>query len=552
MAYKKLRSCFSNPSLLFSIVEILIIVVLAVSWIFFKYPFKIGLYLTWEGAYRMSEGQLPFRDFGLPMGGFYWVIPAVFFKLFGPALLSLIKAQAFINILSGLAFRSILKSLSVAPAIRVSAVLLFCLSFSFKNFWPWYNHTVIVFGLIALAFLLRGFFASSLKKRYLLLAWAGVFTYVSFFTKQDGGGLVFFICLFLVLYTSWVDGRWSFLATYLLPFMVLTGATVLYFSQWDFHHWFNYGQLPHNARVDKNDIIDKFMTDSAWLRFYMVVIALQAFHRFKDWRSFVTDRYYMIFLLLTLGILCMAVIYQITSYTPEEGNIFFHAFAFVFIASNLADGLRINVRSLKVAVLLLTGVALWWSQSYWTRIKRLVISSNNVKTHITSPTGENVVNMHNAVMPRRDTNLVEMNEWIYTDLPTLKGIKVPPPSAEGIKRIMNMDLVKSGRDLKVLNMSELTMLAKEIPYKPEAGPALPLWYHLGVGMFNRDAETLEKRIRENYYDLVLFEDLPELNHFFPYRVQKVLKEHYQLVDSFLAPRSVTQGFIEVYVKKEVE
>ncbi len=551
MAHKKIRAYLNNPAIP-SIVEILLIVVLATAWIFFKFPYRIGLYLSWEGAYRISEGQIPFRDFGLPMGGFYWIIPAIFIKLFGPAMLSLVKAQAFINILCGLAFRSILKSLSVPPAIRISAILVLCLSFSFRNYWPWYNHTVIVFGFIALAFLLRGLFASGVKSARVNLILAGVFTYISFFTKQDGGGLIFLICLFLILYTSWLEGKWSFLIAYLAPLALLTSITVLYFSQWNFHYWFNYGQLPHNARVDKDDIIDMFMADSIWLRFYLFIILLQVFRQFKGWKSFITDKHNMIFLLLTLGILCMAVIYQITSYTPEDCNIFFHAFAFAFIVSNMVSVFHIDTRSFKFAVLLSAGVSLWWSQMYWIRVKRLIITPTNARQHITSPTGENVVNIHNAVMLRQDTNRVEIGDWVYTDLPTLKNIKVPPPSAEGIKRIMELDLVKNKPDLKVLNMSELTTLAKEIPYQQETGPDFPLWYHLGVGMFNRDAEAFEKKIKENYYDLVLFEDLPELNHFYPYRVQKVLKEHYLQIDSFLAPRSTAQGFIEVYVKKEVE
>lgn len=549
MKQKNIRAYLNHP-VIPSALEVLIIVVLAMVPLLMSFPYKVGIYLTWEGAYRISEGQIPFRDFGLPMGGFYWIIPALFVKLFGPGLLSLIKAQVFINILSGLAFRSILKSLSVVPAIRISGVLVFCLSFSFRNYWPWYNHTVIVFGFIALAFLLRGIFAPGVRNARINLILAGIFTYISFFTKQDGGGLIFLICLFLIVYNSWFEKKWSFIVFYLAPLVLLTSLTVLYFSQWNFHYWFNYGQLPHNARVDKNDIIDIFMADSGWLRFYTFIILIQIFWQFKDWKSFVSDKRYITFLLLTLGILCMAAIYQVTSYTPEDCNIFFHAFAYIFIVSNMVSVFRMDTRSFKFASLLVAGALLWWSQIYWLHMKRLFITSTNVNRHITSPTGENVVNMHNAIMYRKDTNRVEMGEWVYTDLPTLKKVKLPPPTADGIKRIMQLDLVKNNPDLKVLNMSELTTLAKEIPYQLERGADFPLWYHLGVGMFNRDAEMLEKKIKENYYDLVLFEDLPELNNFYPYRVQKVLQEQYQLVDSFLAPRSTVQGFVEVYIRKE--
>src|SRR5215467_10195003 len=105
--------------------EILLIILLACVPLFIRLPYRVNIFLSWEGAYRMSKGQLPFRDFGIPLGGMYWVIPAIFFKIFGPAMVTLIKAQVFINIVSGLAFRSILRSLAVNPGVRLASVLLF-------------------------------------------------------------------------------------------------------------------------------------------------------------------------------------------------------------------------------------------------------------------------------------------------------------------------------------------------------------------------------------------------------------------------------------------
>src|SRR6476619_4454222 len=123
----------------------------------------------------------------MPMGYMFWVIPAIFFKIFGTQMITLVKAQVFINILSGLAFRSILKSLSVQPGVRLLSVLLYCASFSFFNFWPWYNHTVIVYEMIGLAFLTNYLFRE--RKHWVLLSLSALFLFFSFFTKQDGGGL---------------------------------------------------------------------------------------------------------------------------------------------------------------------------------------------------------------------------------------------------------------------------------------------------------------------------------------------------------------------------
>ncbi len=116
------------------------------------FPYRLNIFLSYEGAYRLYQGHVPYKDFGIPMGYMYWVIPAIFFKIFGPYMMSLVKAQVFINIIAGLSFRAIFKHLSLRPGIRFLSVLLFCISYSFLNYWPWYNHTVIVYELAALAF----------------------------------------------------------------------------------------------------------------------------------------------------------------------------------------------------------------------------------------------------------------------------------------------------------------------------------------------------------------------------------------------------------------
>lgn len=151
------------------------------------------------------------------------------------------------------------------------------------------------------------------------------------------------------------------------------------------------------------------------------------------------------------------------------------------------------------------------------------------------------------------TKDIPSDQWIECGLPAFRKITMPPSTAEGIQRLMKMDLVAHNKgDLKVLNMSELTPLAAEIPYQLERNGHLPLWYHLGVGMFNRQADTLESRIGEHYYDLVLFEYLPTLNNFYPFRVRDSLMRHYQMIDSFMAPRRglETRGTIEVYVSNQ--
>jgi len=529
-------------------IELLIICFLAIVPLFIHLPYRVNIFLSWEGAYRISQGQLPFRDFGTPLGGMYWVIPALFFRIFGTGLFVLIIAQVFINIISGLAFRSILRSLSVDAGIRLAAVLLFCVSYSFFNFWPWYNHSVIVYELVGLAFVLSYMQGGG---AWWKLGLGALFVLCSFLTKQDGGGLAILTALVLLGYHGLQSRRWMPLVVFAGSFVALCLIVMLPLARYGFGYWFNHGQPPHTARVSPFDIVAEFFGASQWIKFYIAFIALLLIFRYRSWKGLVEDRGTVLIVLLTVCILGEASVLQVTSYTPPDNNIFFQSFGFMCVLSLLAPLLPVRMGSLRVSVVLCCCVLLWWSGVWWKYTQRVAGKFLASKV-AASPTGENVINKDTYMINRDTVKDIPTEQWIECGLPAFRKITMPAPTVDGIHRLMEMPLVKGGRggDLKVLNMSELTPLAEEIPYKLERNPRLPLWFHLGVGMFNRQADSFETRIRAHYYDLVLFEYVPTLNNFYPFRVRDSLQVHYSQVDSFMAPRrgGETQGVIEVFVK----
>lgn len=527
--------------------DIFFILLLAVVPLFVTFPYRVNIFLSWEGAYRISEGQLPFRDFGTPLGGMYWVIPGIFFKIFGPQMVSLIKAQVFINIISGLAFRSILKSLDVHAGIRYISVLLYCISFSFFNFWPWYNHSVIVYEFIGLAFLFRYLSNATAPRALFFALLGGVFMFFSFMTKQDGGAMGFLIGAALAAYHAFTNKVWKGLLLYGTGFVALLVLVIATLGPNGFGYWFNHGQAPHSARVVPFDLLDEFFTGSEWIKFYLAIIfilMIPRFNRFKDWLN---DKGEVMFFLLTMAILLEASVFQVTSYTPPDNNIFFHSFAFAFILYRLSKLALLDFAKPLTLFIGFAGLMLWWSEVYWKYIQRIAARALPPSEEVVSATGENVVNKKTYMIhpPAKD---VPMEQWTFSKLKTLEKIYMPQPTVDGIERLMNMQVLKK-QDPKVLNMSELTSLAAEVPFKLEKGSEYPLWYHLGVGMFNKQAALFESKISRKEYDLVLFEYIPTLNNFYPFRTRDSLKVHYQLVDSFLAPRrGDTQGMIEVYTK----
>jgi len=529
----------------FFITEIAIIVLLALVPLFTTFPYRVNIFLSWEGAYRISQGQIPYKDFGMPLGYMYWVIPAIFFKLFGVQMITLVKAQVFINIISGFAFRSILQSLNVQPGIRVLSVLLYCLSFSFFNFWPWYNHTVIVYEVIALAFLMKYFFSAG--KKWAWLSLSALFTFFSFFTKQDGGALAFMLCIALLLYYCIQEKKWSPLLIYVVSFLVAALAIITPLLPYNFEYWFNHGQAPHSSRISILEIVNEFFMGSQWIKFYLFIIGLQVIAHYKKRSDLIIDKKTTVFVILTLGILAEAAILQVTSYTPPDNNIFFHSFAFAFILSLLANYLHLDFYRPKLLLIGCFGLLLWWSGVFWKYLQRIVQRTLPGKEAATS-TQENIVNRNTYIL-YPPTSEIPLTQWTYSGLKSFEKIYMPKPTIDGIQRLLNMNILMTKKDIRVLNMTELTPLAVELPYKTETGPDVPLWYHLGVSMFNREAKMYEQRLINQHYDLVLFEYVPSLNNFFPFRVRDTLKHHYQKVDSFPAPRrGDTQGTIEVFLK----
>ncbi len=536
-----IKKSLSERTLLFF--EIFIAVVFSITPLFFSFPYRINLFLAWEGAYRLSEGQIPFRDFGMPLGYAFWVIPAIFFKIFGASLHTLIIAQSFINLVSIFFFRSILRLLGVRPVFILLSVFVFCLSYSFINFWPWYNHSVFVYELIGLYFLLAAMLNSNTsKKRFIFLALSALFVFLSFFTKQDGGALAIALTFTLLLYFSYVEKTLKYLGFFLGACCIIAAIFIVPLLSYDFGYWFNHGQPPHYSRLNLMDFMHQIFRFSVWEKFYLLAVLIIGINKIHRFQSFLYDHKEALFFLLTLGILIQALLVQVTSYIPHNVNVYFHSFAFAYIISNI----RFNVDFAKpvflMAALLL--VFFWWSSDYWKYGERVVKKFLPVAE---AQEEENVVS-RNTWMVGQDTTFADRSQWVISKYDAFKRIYMPQETVAGIDRMMAMDLLKKN-SLKVLNMTELTPLAREIGYELEKGSRYPLWFHQGVAFFDREVDYFCQKIEQQEYDLILFQTIPYLNNFFPYEVRDCIQEHYIMKDRFLAPREIPDSFVEVYIRK---
>src|SRR6267142_2560182 len=256
----------------FLLIDLILVLPFLLIPLIINLPYRVNIFLTYEGAYRMLLGQVPFRDFGQPLGYGFWLVPFLFFKLFGPTFLSLVKAQVFINLVSLAALRGILYNLKLKPIAITLTLLVFCLLYVIYNFWPWYNHMVVVFELVAFYFLTS--FSNARRKWvypvYLVLA--GFFCFMTLFTKQDVGGICLLFSLFMLGYIGLREKSVKPLLVFIVSFGITGALFIIPFLRHDFLYWFNYGQPPHSSRISIGLLLSVFFANSILETVYLFIL----------------------------------------------------------------------------------------------------------------------------------------------------------------------------------------------------------------------------------------------------------------------------------------
>jgi hypothetical protein len=525
------------------IIELILIASVSVLPLLTQLPFRVNIFLTWEGAYRMFLGQVPFRDFGTPLGYGFWLIPFISFKVFGPYFYSLLIAQSFINAVSMLTLRGVLKLFQLTPVQILLSNLVFALSFVLINFWPWYNHTVFVYELIGFFFLL----SFLLKRKYVIsLVLSAFFSALCLVTKQDAGGLSLVFSIVLLVADAFFEKRYKPTLYFLLFYGISLAILIVPFLQYDFGYWFNYGQPPHFSRINLYDFISAFFEESLWIKLYLFIIVVIVFIRYPSVKEFLSDKLFLFYTLFTIGILVQALLIQVTSFSPKTVNYYFHAFGVAFLLFNL-KGL-INLERVWIMVLFLFMIMVWRSDNYWKYANRLL---TGLIPSLAAPAPKNVVSRN--TWASKDSVQSNAVIWKRTNYRSLRNMTMPENTIHGIERLLTADYSKNRTNLKVLNMTNLSFLAYEMNYELGQGQNYPLWYHKGVAFFDREEKLLCERVVEPGYDLILFESMPDVDNFFPYGVRAcaINSGEYQLMDKFIAPTGYKTDSVEVYVSKRL-
>ena len=212
--------------------------------------------VIFEGGYRISLGQVPYKDFFIPTGPVVYYVQAFFNLIFGFNIWSMGLHASFLAAIIAAGFYVVTHQ---KIGMLFSFILAFSMYLTFNYRWnyPWYNQTALFFYLIIVILL----YHSSQKNRIpeKILVFCSVLTVLSLYSKQDVGLLSFgcFSIYFGLFSTpSLKKSLKNVLFYYVVPAIILAGLIALIFNNLgNFTYWFNLGQPPHSSRLDFKDFL---------------------------------------------------------------------------------------------------------------------------------------------------------------------------------------------------------------------------------------------------------------------------------------------------------
>lgn len=186
--------------------------------------------IVFDGAYRITQGQMQYRDFYAPFGPVSFLMQAGIFRVFNVSIEVYVLGAAILNLIATLVTLFILNSVyqrfNAAALIGAGATALW---FYPPMGTPYADHNALLFNMIALLLLIRGLRRFS---RWLFF-FAGFVLALALLTKQNYAVFFLPVCLVLLLV-----GCYNALRTYFMSvFLVMLGLAIPIISYllWLYH-----------------------------------------------------------------------------------------------------------------------------------------------------------------------------------------------------------------------------------------------------------------------------------------------------------------------------
>jgi len=203
------KSSISAGSFVAAITKVAILIfAFAFTW----YSGHRGLFLldhsaVFDGAWRILQGQIPYRDFYMAFPPIMFWIQAALFKVAGLNFSSMVLSAAVVNVLATASIMRIVGRLvtwSNFPALLAGLITAIWFQPPFGTLWM--EQVAFLFACGALQFTLE---AGLLTNRFSIIFWflAGGCMTCSFLSKQNAGAFFVPVCVGVILIQNWRTGR---------------------------------------------------------------------------------------------------------------------------------------------------------------------------------------------------------------------------------------------------------------------------------------------------------------------------------------------------------
>jgi len=492
--------------------------------------------ILWEGAYRISLGQIPFTDFGTPVGPISFLIPALFFKFFSASWYVMQLSQMFENALLLILAYQLLKRLQFTQVNINKAIA--CYSFLYLVFLshPWYNSGAFLCFLASMVLLLG--------RSYWSVIAGGLMGGICFLAKQDYGVMNFCLGSLVLLLTSDNQSghrKLSFnlavlrdaqkiksiigsIAIFTMTFALPIVALIYLVDSAQFFYWFNYGQPPHEVR--KIHIWD-FSNHGN-----LFIPACIAFYY-----AYLTERIDLLF--AGIFFICSFIV---SSTSGLDYTAFFFFLFLPLLVQTVLDKNLVKRRWVSIILLLACLSCIAFPAKYLYRLVQTTVLAK----------AEPFSFRHSYV-----TRPVQA----YPDsMPFFKNVMGSDDSIAMIQELQDIVKANPNAALKVLNISELTPIYAELGSSPPLH--YPLWYHTNISLFPREITMIDQDIDNNQFDIILLQNAHGQANFEEFLTRLQKNANYQTLRErgFVSPTTSTgdtcyEGYcpnhIYVYVRRSL-
>ena len=147
--------------------------------------------MIFDGAWRLLQGQVPYRDVIFPFGPITFLVQALFFRVFGVSFSVMVLSAAVFNAIAGLlVVRIVSRILPDARFVALIAGVATVCWFQAPFGTLWFEQTAFFFGLVALVLALEAELEIGSRRDW-LHALAGLFVALSILSKQNAGILFY-------------------------------------------------------------------------------------------------------------------------------------------------------------------------------------------------------------------------------------------------------------------------------------------------------------------------------------------------------------------------